>query len=184
MFHRRLSLRLLAPTVLVSVVLVAACCFGALYFNHLTAKFSAVLSENVRSVRVATGLETATKELIRLFRQPGAQSQSSIYEQNQVLLGLLPEADDLANHEGEIHLVSVIRDGLNEYLNRWDRRQLNSSSKDNNLALADYLEKNILNPCVALRAYNAAQVEISDRENWAIVQKLEWGLIAVGLGGP
>src|SRR3989442_13872532 len=103
---RRLSLKLLAPTVLVSLVLVGACCFGALYLNYLNVKFSAVLSENVQSARVAARLETAAKELIRLFRHPDPQQHNNVYEQNQVLRELLIEADDLANYEDEIHLVS------------------------------------------------------------------------------
>lgn len=183
MLNRRLSLKLLAPTVLVSLVLVAACCFGALYLNYLNVKFSAVLSENVQSVRVAARLETAAKELIRLLGHPGPQQQNNIREQNQVLRELLTEADELANHEGEIHYVSQIRDGLKVYLDDWDRRAL-SASAASDAELADYLQKKILAPAIALRDYNATQVENSDRVNRSIVHKVQWGLMAVGLAAP
>lgn len=183
MLTRRLSWKLLAPTVLVSLVLVAACCFGALYLNYLNVKFSTVLSENVQSVRVAARLETTAKELIRLFRSPGRHHENNIHEQNQILRGLLIEADDLANHEGEIHLVSQLRDGLKNYLDRWDLRALDPA-RQTDAQLADFLEKNVLEPSIHLRDYNAAQVEKSDRDNRSIVHKLQWGLLAVGFAAP
>src|SRR5205823_9252732 len=110
------------------------------------------------------------KELIRLFRHPDPQQQNNIYEQNQILRELLTEADDLANHEDEIHLVSKLRDNLVAYLTRWDRRALSPDS-DTDVALAHYLEKNVLDPAIQLRAYIAYQVEYSDLENRAIVNK-------------
>ena len=45
---RRFALQLLAPTVLVSLILVGACVFGTIYLNNLHLNASAVLTENRR----------------------------------------------------------------------------------------------------------------------------------------
>jgi len=63
-FTPRLGMKLLAPTVLVSLALVAACIFGLFYLNDLHVEASDVLSENERSTRAAMRLETSTRALI------------------------------------------------------------------------------------------------------------------------
>jgi signal transduction histidine kinase len=185
--HRPLSLRLLAPTVLVSLVLVAACSLVALYLNHLNRSVSTVLSENVRSTQVALGLETTTKELVRLLRSDPHADEflDRVAQQNEEVRALLAEADELANLESEKVLVNEIRNGLTEYLRRWDRRKDTAGNlRTYDGDLADHLEKHVREPCIKLRDYNASQIETSDRANRSTVAKLQWGLIAVGLGGP
>src|ERR1700732_4073652 len=69
---RRFALKLLAPTVLVSLILVGACVFGTIYLNNLHLNASAVLTENRRSLEAAYRLETTTRELLRLLRSDPA----------------------------------------------------------------------------------------------------------------
>lgn len=179
MLHRPLSLKLLAPTVLVSLVLVSACTLVALYLNYLNLNVSAVLSENVRSTRVASRLVTTTKELIELLRQgPRAPDYAErVRRGNQDVRELLDEANELANLEHEKTLVDRVRDGIRKYLRL-------SGERASAAELSDSLDKDVLAPSIELRDFNAHQIEESDKANGAIVHTLRWGLIAVGVGGP
>lgn len=186
---QRLAFKLLAPTVLVSLILVAACLFGTLYLNHLHVKNSDVLSENVQSTQAAARLETTTKELVRLLRGNHADGESfaeQVREQNRTARELLVDAEVHANLEQEKVLVPRIAAGLKASQDRWEKRgEVKAEDRrDFDNSLADQLEKEVLAPCVELRKYNTGQIEQADRENQAIITTLKWGMIAVGLCGP
>jgi signal transduction histidine kinase len=186
-FTRRLAVHLLAPTVLVSLVLVGACAFAAFYLNYLNIHVSDVLRENVRSAQVAAQLEATIEELVRAFtRDPGeADFSQKVEDENRVIRGLLADADELANYEGERELVDEIRGGLKAYLERWDHRSEMGNSVDaSNAALSRLLEKSVLAPCRRLHRFNTDQIEKSEQQNRAIVDTLKWALIAGGIGGP
>lgn len=189
MFHRRLALHLLAPTVLVSMVLVSACAVAAVYLNYLNIGVSDVLRENVQSTQVAARLETTARELIRLFRSDGGDSQfvDKVEEQNHILDELEIDAAELANLEHERRLVNEIRANMHEYRKRWSERRSGGaplSGYNSNAALAQYLEEKVLAPGVNLRTFNTDQVEDAERQNREIVGGLRWWLIALGLFGP
>ena len=57
-FNRPLAIKLLAPTVLVSLALVAVCIVGALSLNYLHFNLNKELTENIESTRAAQHLET------------------------------------------------------------------------------------------------------------------------------
>jgi signal transduction histidine kinase len=180
---------LLAPTVLVCLILVATCFLGTLYLNHLHLIASDVLSENVQSTQAAARLETTTKELVRLLRSDHADSGTfadQVQEQNQTAHDVLTESEALANLERESVLVTRIAAGLKDYLQRWNARTKvqPSALPAYDISLADLLEREVLAPCVELRTYNADQVEQADRDNRTIINHLQWGMLAVGLGGP
>jgi two-component system, NtrC family, sensor histidine kinase HydH len=184
---RPLALKLLAPTVLVSLALVSACSFGAVYLNRLHVNVSEELSENVQSTRVADSLEAVTAGLVNLLDGDPAdpKAMAEVGKQNERARDLLQEAERLANLEQEKVLVGQIRDGLQEYLAAWERR---GAVPPGQWPAADHRLQGIigrvLQSCRALRSYNARQIEVSDRENQAIVQRLQWGLLTVGLGAP
>lgn len=186
---RRLALRLLAPTILLCFLPVAACLFGALYLNHLHINASEVLSENVRSTQTAAGLETTAKELVRLLRGSEPRSEAfvaQIEEQNRQARASLVEAEALANLEREGVLVRQIAAGIHEYLRRWDHlAQVPAEQRrEYETALADYIDARVLAPCVELRKFNMNQVEQSDRENLLVVSRVRWALFLVGFAGP
>ena len=64
MLTRRLSLKLLAPTVLVSLLLVGTCVAGVLYLNWLHVTSSRIHTENVESTQAAAQLETTVVYLL------------------------------------------------------------------------------------------------------------------------
>jgi signal transduction histidine kinase len=184
-----MDLKLLAPTALVSLILVGACLFGAWYLNDLHFKVSDVLSENVQSTTVAANLEITARELLRLLRgkhQNPKHFIGRVEEQNAVARGLLEEAEKLANLEHEGVLVRQIADGLKDYLQQWSARDdVALAERDTyDATLADHLERQVLAPCDELRRFNLGEVEKSDRENRAVVTQLQFGLLALGLVGP
>jgi signal transduction histidine kinase len=186
-FTRRLAVHLLAPTVLVSLVLVGACAFAAVYLNYLNVHVSDLLRENVRSTQVAARLETTIEELARLFASniDDTELRPKVEEQNQEIRQLLADADELANYEGERELVDEIRSGLKEYLGRWDHRMESSVSLNGgNAALSRLLEQRVLAPCRRLHRFNTDQIEKSEQEARKIADTLKWALIAGGIGGP
>ncbi len=176
MFTERLDLRLLAPIALVCLILVAASVFGALYLSHLHVNVSEVLSENVRSTRVAARLEAATEGLMTLLRNLPAAPDDEVRQRNLALDGLVEEAQNLANHESELDLVRRIAEGRDRYHTDHARGKRGPD-------LADTLEHTVLAPTVELRKYNLAQIEQSDRENLAVVDTLRRGMLVVGIGG-
>jgi signal transduction histidine kinase len=175
--------------VLVSLALVGACIFGALYLNILHGNLSKELTENVESTHAAEQLETATDELLRLLRgnhgNPDGLIQA-VRALNDQARSQLRAAERLANLPGEQALVPEITAGLREYLEAWDRREHDSPADlvAVDLNLAKNLEEKVLQPCKKLRKYNLKQIELSNRENQQIVNRLNWGLLAVGLGAP
>lgn len=186
---RRFALQLLAPTVLLSLVLVGACLSGVFYLNRLHLNASEVLTENVRSTRAAARLETTTRELLRLLRSrplDSRQFEQQVGEQNQIAREMLVEAESLANLERESILVRQIADGLKAYLATWDGRKQVPAGRlhDYDLRLADDLVQHVLNPATELRTFNTEQIEESDRGNRLLVERLKWGMLAVGLGAP
>ena len=103
-FTRHLALKLLAPTVLVSLLLVAACASGALYLSHLHVDMSGVLSEHIDSTLAAWNLQTAVAELLKSLRgghdDPAAVTRQLI-EFNWNRAAPAAEGRDLANLERE-----------------------------------------------------------------------------------
>ena len=184
MLTRRLSLKLLAPTVLVSLLLVATCLVGSLYLNRVYVKVSQGMRENVESMQAAANLEAAVAELqVRLrgeHRDPDALGRG-VARRNGQLKELLSKCDELANLGPEQEYVREISTGLHDYFDRWERRPPDTSD---DRALVRLLEESVLVPCRQLRTFNAEQVSVSERENGLLVGRLRWALFGVGVGAP
>lgn len=198
MFTRRLPLKLLAPTVLVSLLFLATCIVGAVFLNILQVNVSQVLTENVNSTLAARNLEDVTSDLIGLLsgdhHDPDFLTEQ-IRERNDVARRRLQQAEELANLEQEQLLVGKIGSGLQAYFHAWDGRGRLpalgamvagpgwiAAIAAADLHLANRLQWEVLTACAALRNYNTEQVAASDRDNRATVTRLTWALLAVGLG--
>ncbi len=189
MFNRPLALKLLAPTVVVSLTLVGACIYAALYLNQLHVNLLKELTENIESTRADQRLESAAAELVMLLRaQHGDPQQLAALVSllNQRAADGLEDARALANLDREQILVSDITSGFDEYLKGWQKRSQVPAAKirSYDAALADNLDRNVLRPCKNLRDYNLNQIEVSNLKNQDIIRQLYWGLVAVGLGAP
>jgi signal transduction histidine kinase len=187
--NRPFAIKLLAPTVLVSLTLVGACVTAALWLNQVHTNLSKELTENVESTRAAQNLEQITDQLIQLLRknEGGAQARGSqISALNQQASDGLMAASTLANLEQEDVLVKRIAEGLGAYLARWESRASapGPAAAEYDAGLARLLESGVLMPCKNLRNYNLDQIELSNQQNQRIVQRITWGLLLVGLGAP
>jgi signal transduction histidine kinase len=182
-------MKLLAPTVLVSLALVAACIFGLFYLNDLHVKASDVLSENEKSTRAAMQLETSTRALIYLLQEhTGGDLSAKVLEQFQQVESCLNEAQLLANWEPEKELVKRIASGLDSFEQERNRLLATSQGKplsaDVRQRLAGMLQEQVLAPSTELQKYNSVQIEESDERNGRIVRTLQWGLVILGIGVP
>jgi signal transduction histidine kinase len=176
---RRLSLKLLAPTVLVSLLLVGTCIGGAVYINRLHLDVTRGMRENVESMQAARELERAVVELLPALRSGGDDTPSRQAEVDGRLRQLLAESERLADTEPEREIVREVRAGLEAYFAK--SRQ---PGADGNRRRAELLEAEVLPACRKLRNYNIDQVGVSDRDNFLIVNRLTWILLAVGFGAP
>jgi signal transduction histidine kinase len=175
-------LKLLAPTVLVSLLLVGTCIGGAFYLNRLHLDVTHGLRENVESMQAARNLERSASELASQLRGPiddPAAFARHVERRNERLRELLAESKRLADTEPEREIFAEVAAGLDRYLETWKEHTPGSYT-----ILADELDTAVLPPCRKLRNYNIDQVGVSDRDNFLIVDHLTWALLAVGLGAP
>lgn len=173
---QRLDLKLFFPILVVCLILVGACLFGALYLSHLHVNVSEDMAENVRSTQTAALLESTIQQMIDHLRNPRAGSDEQVDRLGAEAENQRRAADALANHKSEVDLVGRITAGLEKYRTR-------TAEKASPQELANILQVEVLEPCVELRRYNLDQIAQSDRENRAIVETLRWGMLVVGVGG-
>jgi signal transduction histidine kinase len=181
-------MKLLAPTVLVSLALVAACIFGLFYLNDLHVEASAVLSENEKSTRAAMRLESSSIALVQLLNDQAENvSPAKITDQFQQIQQDLKDAQDLANWKEEKELVKQIGQGLEKYERQQAELEIStgkSISRPDRLRLAGLLDKEVLTPSTDLRNFNSRQIDESDANNRRIITTLKWGLLTLGIGVP
>jgi two-component system, NtrC family, sensor histidine kinase HydH len=189
-FTRHLALKLLAPTVLVSLLLVMACASGALYLSHLHVDISGVLSEHIDSTLAAWNLQTAVAELLKSLRgshdDPTAATKQLI-ELNRAVHDRLQKARDLANLDREQVLTGEITAALDEYQGKWEERGRVAPGQQVafDARLAKLLEnRRVLEECKELRDFNTDQVGAADRANRDIMTSLTWGLLVVAFAAP
>jgi signal transduction histidine kinase len=186
---RHISLKLLAPTVLVSLMLVAACLAGALYLNQLNVSVSSVHSENIASTVAAANLATTIDETLHVVQTNAAdptKMAALLAEKHQQIRRQLEEVKRLANLPREQELVESVESNLDWYFRAWEGRAEVSQEQSGEFVAGQSrrLEK-ILRYCTELRDFNIGQVGASDRANQAlVVNRLTWGLFAVGVGAP
>jgi signal transduction histidine kinase len=191
---RHLLFKLLAPTVLVSLLLVATCSAGVLYLNQLHVAISGALTENVESTLAADRLDRTITELFHHLRDRttnhmGRTLANQLREEITWADQQLQDIGRLANLDQERQHADQIAAGLQFYQELWKERvnQPPDQLKVFDLELAHRLEdreKGALPACRALRRYNTDQVKAADRENSLLVSRLTWALLAVGVGAP
>ena len=190
MLPRHLALKLLAPTVLVSLFLVAACAAGALYVSYLHVDVSGVLSEHIDSTTAAFNLQTAVTDLLGTLRgdhdDPEAVT-NRLNELNRLVRLRLQKAQELANLTREQELTGQIAAVLDDYDRRWKEREgvAAGGRAAFDVGLAKVLEEGrVPEACKELRDFNTDQVGAADRSNREIVTGLTWGLIVVAVAAP
>jgi two-component system, NtrC family, sensor histidine kinase HydH len=187
MLTRRLSLRLFAPTVLLTLLLVGTCIVVALYLNQLHVNVAEDLRENFDSMQAAHDLETTVRELINLLREERVRAQNAqVTGRLARLKSELAKSKDLANRKPEQELVAAISHGVEDFDRRWQSRRPPAPPPDNatNAVLATLLEEKVLPPCQELHRYNIGMVGAVGRQNNQIVSRLTGALLAMSIVGP
>ena len=189
MLTRRLPLRLLAPTLIVSLLLAGTCIFVALYLNRLHVDVSRDYVENTQSSQAAANLQTTATELRDLLRDKDRNPATFVQKvelYQHTLDKHLAESEKLANLDREKQLIPEIHEGLKDFRREWQKRPEGRpvAGAGSDEALADLLDRRVVTPCKDLLSYNTQQAEQNDRDNFIIVNRLTWTLIAVGLGAP
>src|SRR5262245_34450741 len=127
MLGRTLSLRVVAPTVFVSLLLLASCTGVALYLFWQQSTTAEIYGENVGSRRVAHDLEIALNELLlndlRAVLQsastPRPKQGSPVTQLHTRVNKLLAEARSLADKPRESELVDQLEWSFQNYLEAW-----------------------------------------------------------------
>jgi two-component system, NtrC family, sensor histidine kinase HydH len=180
---------LLGAPVLVSLVLVAASIAGAFYLNQFHREVSRVLTENVASALAAKDLETTILELAHQLRGDHSHSDTLTAELNRGIRQIneyLEKAKGYADTDPEKEHVRGITVTWVSWLKQWVERERQPSRQlaGFDRGLARQLEEQVLPLCAELHNWNTGQVAQSDSENRRIVDRLTWGLLAVGVGAP
>jgi two-component system, NtrC family, sensor histidine kinase HydH len=172
-----------------SLLLVAACILAAFYLNMLHREVSRVLTENVASTVADKDLETTLDELVPLLRGDHTRPEpltAELTKRHEKADEQLKKVRGYANTEEEKERVSQVADSWDRYWSRWTKRprQPSEAATKYDRELAQQLDEDVLPCCSHLLDYNTRQISESDRTNRRIVDRLTWGLLAVGVGAP
>jgi two-component system, NtrC family, sensor histidine kinase HydH len=172
-----------------SLLLVAACILAAFYLNMLHREVSRVLTENVASTVADKDLETTLDELVPLLRGDHTRPEpltAELTKRHEKANEQLKKVRGYANTEEEKERVSQVADSWDRYWSRWTKRprQPPEAATKYDRELAQQLDEDVLPCCSHLLDYNTRQISESDRTNRRIVDRLTWGLLAVGVGAP
>jgi signal transduction histidine kinase len=180
---RRLALKLLAPTVLVSLLLVAACAAGAAYLSRLHVD----VSENIDSTVAAADLQASVENLLQTLRGDHSDADAvteRLKAQNALVRDGLRRARDLANLDRERDLTGKIGSALDDYFAEWRNRDAvpPADQKAFDLRLAGLLEeRGVPRACKDLRDFNTDQAAAANR---GIVTAMTWGFVVVAVAAP
>lgn len=183
---RKLPLyRVARPTVLVSLLLFAACSAAAVLLYRWHAGAAAELAEDIDSRRVASEVETTLRNLITLIRN-GSDQVDALHER---LWNLFLEARDHADSDTEQEMETALENSFAQYHALWlHRLEVPAEETMQTVRQAqEKLEKETLPQAIDLRNYNSQQINRSEGELRRTVKFIAWGLVAVGsigsLGG-
>lgn len=173
-----------------SLLLVVACIISAVYLNYCHLQVSRVLTENVASMTADKELESTLDELPPLLRGDHSRLDllaAELSKRREKADQQLHSVRDFADTEHEKLHVEQIEKSWRDYKTRWNHRASLSPGKkleefDDQLALQ--LEKGVLLDCSRLLEYNTRQVSDSYDADRRLVDRLTWGLLAVGIAAP
>jgi signal transduction histidine kinase len=181
MWKNSLSLRVAAPTVLVSGLLLAFCIAAVVFLYSQQATSAGILSENVSSAHVAHNLEITLADLLSLPHLPNDQ----VSPLHKTIRQLLDQASLLADKAEEKTLVSQMEESYQRYLKLRETSFAVSAAGEANPAqdAVKILETETLPACKALQQFNERQVQESETAHRTTVTFVVLGLVGVGTVG-
>jgi signal transduction histidine kinase len=175
MAGRNFSLRLVAPSVLTSVLLLGLCTFVAVSLYRQQTGTAEILGENIGSRRAASNLQESLSDLLALHRE-AIERVEPLHERAETLLA---EIQHYVDKDEERLLADDLVVSFRRYQAAW--QQLTGA--DRNRAATEILSSDTLPHCQALINYNTRQIEESEMVHGRTLRWMAWGLAAVGGAG-
>jgi signal transduction histidine kinase len=166
MWKQDLALRVVGPTVLVSLLLLGLCVAAAVYLYGQQATSAAILGENVSSNQVAHDLEATLQDLQAALGDRDAQLGALHRRAREQL----DAARRLADKPRELELVDELEARFRHYL----------EAGQATAAATGILEREALPICRELREFNTGLARTSEQEHRRTVQWLAWGVAGIG----
>lgn len=168
------TLRVAGPTILVSLLLFAACTFAAVVLYRWHARTAQHLTEDLDSRKLAEKIETQLRNLKNLV----ARGNNDLDDLHAEITELLDNARPLLNTPTEEAMGQDLEDSFQTYHDLWQEHGGGPSSR----ALA-HLEKDTLPLANRVRTHHVQAIGQSEEALRSTVRWIAWGLVAVGVIG-
>jgi two-component system sensor histidine kinase HydH len=193
--ERRLLILMTAPTVVIGLLLFAACLVSAWSVNHVQARLSDILASNVSSMESAQELEINLRKLrfhcyLYLIEPKQGDANADLLAKlaadDRDFRLALEEAERWALTPQEVEYVGQIRSAYQHYQDQFQelsRRPPPPQSDYKELATLNPIRP-IVEPCERYFHFNKEQMNRMRQENEHVSRLLRWVLLLLGLVGP
>lgn len=186
-----LFVRMTAPLVAVSVVLLVLGVFTAWYVLRLQQQAAQVLSLNVASIRAAEELEIGMREIrtrVNQFLLTGDRQQLSVIpELRQSTDRWLAEASRLATTAREQQLMGKVQEGYRRFFQQFDELPhslADETSHELRELVDEVLTRDILQPAHEYLDFNEQMIQASSQRGQVMANRMALGLVLLGTCGP
>ncbi|HEY1379801.1 MAG TPA: ATP-binding protein [Gemmataceae bacterium] len=169
-------LRIVAPTVLTSLLLLAVCAVVSAYLYRQQTGTAEELGENIGSRQAASNLEETLQDLVR-YHRTGDEHVEPLHDQ---IRQRLAEIESFADKPEEKELADRLAESYRRYLAAW---QAGAGTPGRAAAALAVLEGEMLPVCQQLRLFNADQVNTSRQVHQRTLRWMAWGLAGVSAAG-
>ena len=185
MFKNSVFLRVAAPTILVSVLLLASCTAVAVYLHGQQKLTARIYGENVRSRSVAHDLEVSLKDLM-LVLEKTRPNPSAAASQIETLHSRIRESialgKEFSDKPRERTLVMEIEESFQRHEQAWRSLVISPPAPGDNTARAavEELCHESQSRAAKLWEFNEREIEQSEAALYRATAWMIWGLAAVG----
>jgi signal transduction histidine kinase len=176
MAGRDYQLRMVAPTVLTSLLLVAVCGVVSVYLYSQQTGTAEELTENLGSRQAASNLEETLQDLAAYLRK----GDEHVEPLNEKIEGSLAEIRRFADKPQEKALAKELQDSYDRYAASW---QAGTPSSARAAAAQGVVDTQMLPLSRQLRTFNADQVNMSRQAHERTLRAMAWGLAVVSAAG-
>jgi two-component system sensor histidine kinase HydH len=188
--NRRIVVQVTAPTVLIGLLLFAACMASVWSINRLQRNLARILSNNVASLVAAQEIEIRLRQLrfhsFVYMMDPRPERRELVRADEQAFENALAQAQAAANDPEEQALVEAIKDGFIRY-----QAELARAPAKGPETRAEFVEwadrhpvRHLAAPCQELLRINKAAMEQAALESESVSQKAQLAMILLGILGP
>ncbi|MGE0755851.1 MAG: ATP-binding protein [Pirellulaceae bacterium] len=186
-----LFVRMTAPVVLLSVLLLVLGIGSSWYVVWLEQDTATVFASNVTSIRAAEELTLALRELrTRINQFLLTRNRSNLESIDELRLESdrwLAEAERLGKTPRETELMHAVREGYEAFVQQHERT-LRAGTEAESLNLAEaaqqVLTQSVLSPAQKYLDYNERAIEETSARTQLVARRMAFGLLLLGTCGP